>query len=66
MPNNDLNEVESLQLDLKNALDELAKYKQAYQDLAQEHSNLWAIYSNTVDYMVTQTQVKPKKVVNNG
>lgn len=47
---------EILKVEIEQLKKERDQYKAAYEQLYTQNSNLWGLYSNTIDYIVTQTK----------
>lgn len=54
-------ELESVKAELEEVKSERDKYKSAYEQLIEQNSNVWGLYSNTIDYVVAQTTRKQAK-----
>ena len=48
-------ELATLKTQLESVTAERDEYKNAYIQAAQQHSNMWGLYSNTIDYVLTRT-----------
>lgn len=56
---NDLkSEIDSLKSQLEEVTSQRDEYRAAYVKLVEQNTNLWGVFSNTVDYVVTSTQRK--------
>ena len=53
--------VEELKKELEQVKSERDQYKQAYEQLAQENTNVWGMYSNLIDYVASQTTRKQSR-----
>ena len=53
-------EIDELRKELDQVRNERDQYKQAYEQLVEQNANVWGLYSNTIDYVVAQTQRKQK------
>lgn len=53
-------ELEQVRAELEQVKKERDQYVMAYNNLSIQNSNLWGIYSNTIDYVVNQTQTQGK------
>lgn len=53
--------VEELKKELEQVKSERDQYKQAYEQLAEENTNVWGMYSNLIDYVASQTTRKQSR-----
>lgn len=53
--------VEELKIELEQVKSERDQYKQAYEQLAEQNTNVWGMYSNLIDYVASQTTRKQAK-----
>ena len=53
--------VEELKNELEQVKSERDQYKQAYEQLAEQNTNVWGMYSNLIDYVANQTTRKRAK-----
>lgn len=54
-------DVEQIKEQLMAVTKERDYYKNAYTQLSEQYINLWGVYSNTIDYIVTSTHKKDNK-----
>ena len=53
--------VEQLKNELEQVKSERDQYKQAYEQLAEQNTNVWGMYSNLIDYVASQTTRKQNR-----
>ena len=53
--------VEELKNELEQVKSERDQYKQAYEQLAEQNTNVWGMYSNLIDYVASQTTRKQSR-----
>lgn len=47
--------VEELKNELEQVKSERDQYKQAYEQVAEQNTNVWGMYSNLIDYVASKT-----------
>lgn len=50
--------VEELKAELEQVKNERDQYKNAYEQLVEQNTNVWGMYSNLIDYVAAQTTRK--------
>lgn len=53
--------VEELKAELNQVKTERDQYRAAYEQLAEQNTNIWGMYSNLIDYVASQTTRKQAK-----
>lgn len=54
-------EIEQLKLQIEAVTSERDQYKNACIQLSEQNANIWGLYNNTVDYILSSTQRKEVK-----
>lgn len=61
METKDIINVEELKIELEQVKSERDQYKAAYEQLVEQNTNVWGMYSNLIDYVAAQTTRKQAK-----